>query len=152
GRPVQYAYTAAPLALFHVQTPYAARPWAVEAPSAGFALTWDVLLDLRRGGIDIARITHAAGLSSPGGPALDTRLPFAERYDVPEQTVRAISETKRHGGRVVAMGTTVARALEGAAAAHGGHLVAGTGMTNFLLGPRTHRNVVDGIVTGLHEA
>ena len=78
GRAVQYAHTARSLALWHVQTAYAARPWAAEAPSAGFALTWDLLLDLRRRGISTARVTHAAGLSSTGDGELDARLPLAE--------------------------------------------------------------------------
>jgi S-adenosylmethionine:tRNA ribosyltransferase-isomerase len=152
GRPVQYAYVAKPLALWHVQTAYAARPWASEAPSAGFSLTWELLLDLRRRGIGIARITHAAGLSSTGDPALDARLPLPERYDVPEAAATAIAAAKALGGRVVAVGTTVTRALEGAAANAGGRLVAGEGTTDLLLGPRTRRAVVDGILTGAHDA
>jgi S-adenosylmethionine:tRNA ribosyltransferase-isomerase len=152
GRPVQYAYTAAPLAIWHVQTAYAARPWAVEAPSAGFALTWDLLLELRRRGVGIARITHAAGLSSTGDRALDARLPLAERYDVSAETVRAVEQTKAMGGRVIAAGTTVARALESAAAADGRRLVAGRGTTDLRLGPSSRPRVVDGIVTGVHDA
>ncbi len=125
GRPVQYAHTARPLALWQVQTAYAARPWAVEAPSAGLALTWDLLLDLRRRGIALARVTHAAGLSSTGDGELDGRLPLAERYEVPAETVRAVAAARRRGGRVVAVGTTVVRALEGDARSHAGRLVAG---------------------------
>jgi S-adenosylmethionine:tRNA ribosyltransferase-isomerase len=151
GRPVQYAHTARPLALWHVQTAYAARPWAVEAPSAGFALTWELLLDLRRHGVAIASVTHAAGLSSTGESELDARLPLAERYEVPEDTVRAVASARERGGRVVAVGTTVARALEGDAADHGGRLVAGAGTTDLRLGPGMRRRVVDGILTGVHD-
>jgi S-adenosylmethionine:tRNA ribosyltransferase-isomerase len=151
GRPVQYAHTAAPLALWQVQTAYAARPWAAEAPSAGFALTWDLLLDLRRRGVGIGRVTHAAGLSSTGDGELDGRLPLAERYEVTADTVRAIESARERGGRVVAVGTTAARALEGAAANDEGRLVARQGMTELLLGPHARRNVVDGIVTGVHD-
>lgn len=150
GRPVQYAYLRRPLALWHVQTAYASRPWAAEAPSAGFALTWELLLDLRRRGVGVARVTHAAGLSSTGDEALDARLPLAERYEVTEEAVRAVEATRARGGRVVAVGTTVARALE--AAAGGGRLVASRGMTELRLGPRRRPRVVDGIVTGVHEA
>ena len=152
GRPVQYAYTAAPLALWHVQTAYASRPWAVEAPSAGFVLTWDLLLALRRRGVGVARITHAAGLSSTGDAALDARLPLAERYEITEETVRAVGAAKAGGGRVVALGTTVARALESAAVVGGGRLVASRGTTELRLGPGAPPRVVDGIVTGVHEA
>ena len=151
GRPVQYAHTARPLALWQVQTAYAARPWAVEAPSAGLALSWELLLDLRRRGIAIERVTHAAGLSSTGDGALDARLPFAERYEVPEGTVRAVAAARRRGGRVVAVGTTVVRALEGDARSHRGRLIAGAGTTELRLGPAMRRRVVDGILTGLHD-
>jgi S-adenosylmethionine:tRNA ribosyltransferase-isomerase len=152
GRPVQYAYTAGPLALWHVQTPYATRPWAVEAPSAGFPLTWELLLDLRRRSVGIARITHAAGLSSTGDEALDALLPLAERYDVPEETVDAIESARDRGGRVVTVGTTVTRALEGAAANGAGRVASGVGTTDLVLGAGTRLDVVDGILTGVHEA
>lgn len=151
GRPVQYAYMKGPLALWHVQTAYAARPWASEAPSAGFALTWDLLLDLMRAGVALARITHAAGLSSTGSAELDALLPLREAFDIPEATVRAVAEAHAHGGRVVAVGTTVARALEGSAAAHAGTLRAGRGTTDLRLGPASRRAVTDGILTGIHE-
>ncbi|HVR09345.1 MAG TPA: S-adenosylmethionine:tRNA ribosyltransferase-isomerase [Thermoanaerobaculia bacterium] len=151
GRPVQYAHTDRPLALWQVQTPYAARPWAAEAPSAGFALTWELLLDLRRRGIAVARVTHAAGLSSTGDRELDARLPLAEGYEVPQDTVRAVERARERSGRVVAVGTTVARALEGDAACHGGRLVAEAGTTDLRLGPALRRGVVDGILTGVHD-
>lgn len=152
GRPVQYSYTAKPLALWHVQTAYAARPWAAEAPSAGFALTWELLLGLKRQGVSLARVTHAAGLSSTGDDALDAALPLSERYDVPAATVQAIGTAKREGGRVIAVGTTVTRALEGAAANHHGELTAGEGTTSLRLGPGSRRQIVDGLVTGVHDA
>jgi S-adenosylmethionine:tRNA ribosyltransferase-isomerase len=151
GRPVQYAYASNDLSSWHVQTPYAARPWAVEAPSAGFAFTWELLLDLERRGVTLARVTHAAGLSSTGDDALDARLPLAERFDVPEETVRAVEKGRDRGGRVVAAGTSVVRALEGAAATSGGRLVAARGLTDVRLGPGTRRTVVDGVLTGIHE-
>jgi S-adenosylmethionine:tRNA ribosyltransferase-isomerase len=151
ARPVQYAHTARPLALWQVQTAYAARPWAVEAPSAGLALSWELLLDLRRRGIAIARVTHAAGLSSTGDGELDARLPLAERYEVPEETVRAVAAARRRGGRVVAVGTTAVRALEGNARSHRGRLAAGAGTTALRLGPALRRRVVDGILTGVHD-
>jgi S-adenosylmethionine:tRNA ribosyltransferase-isomerase len=152
GRPVQYAHTEGALALWDVQTAYAARPWAAEAPSAGFALTWDLLLDLRRQGTGLARVTHAAGLSSTGDAALDARLPLRERYDVPAATVEAVERARAKGGRIVAVGTTVTRALESAAVAEGGRLRAGPGATDLRLGADTRRRVVDGILTGVHDA
>jgi S-adenosylmethionine:tRNA ribosyltransferase-isomerase len=151
GRPVQYSYLAGPLALWHLQTAYAARPWAVEAPSAGLPLTWSLLLELRRRGVQLASLTHAAGLSSTGDAALDAALPRPERFEVPASTVDAIHATRAGGGRVVAVGTTVVRALEGRAAASGGTLSPGEGVTDLLLGPGFVPRVVDGLFTGVHE-
>lgn len=149
GRPVQYAYMGEPLALWSVQTVFAGRPWAAEMPSAGRPLDWDTLLALRRGGVEIAAVTHAAGLSSTGDAALDAALPLRERFEVPAATVAAIARARARGGRVIAVGTTVVRALEGCARAHG-ELRAGVGETDLLLGPGFVPRVVDGLVTGMH--
>jgi S-adenosylmethionine:tRNA ribosyltransferase-isomerase len=146
ARPVQYAYVERPLALYHVQTPYAERPWAVEMPSAGRPLAWEILLEMRRHGVTIARLTHAAGLSSTGDPALDARLPLRESFEIPAETVSAIEHATRTGGRVVAIGTTVARAIEGSSP-----LRPGRGETDFLLGPGFVPRVLNGLLTGLHE-
>ncbi|HSO34789.1 MAG TPA: S-adenosylmethionine:tRNA ribosyltransferase-isomerase, partial [Labilithrix sp.] len=152
GKPVQYAHVPRPLALWDVQNAWAGRPWAVEMPSAGRAIRTATLLALRRRGVDIAWVTHAAGLSATGDPAIDARLPFPERFDVPEATARAIRRTKARGGRVVAVGTSVARALESAARRSGaGRLRGASGTTDLLLGPETALAVVDGLLTGVHE-
>ncbi len=151
GRPVQYAHVEGPLDLWHVQSSFASRPWAVEPPSAGRPLTFAVLDRLRSGGISLAVVTHAAGLSSTGDPTLDALLPLEERFDLPEATLRAIERTRRVGGRVVAVGTTVVRALEGCAAGHGGTLVAGEGSTDLRLDGRSKLRVVSGLLTGIHE-
>ncbi|MEJ7602785.1 MAG: S-adenosylmethionine:tRNA ribosyltransferase-isomerase [Kofleriaceae bacterium] len=140
GAPVQYAHRREPLALWSVQTAYAARPWAAEMPSAGRALPGEVLLGLRRAGIEIATLTHAAGLSSTGDPALDRGLPWPERYDIPERTAGAIRRAKR----VIAVGTTVVRALE----ASGGE--AGQGIARLKLDAAYRPQVVDGLISGLH--
>jgi len=150
GRPVQYAHIAAPLALWDVWTVIAARPVAFEAPSAGFVLDWRLLDALARRGVAFGTLTHAAGLSSTGDAALDARLPFDEPYHVPAATVAAVRAAERRGGRVVALGTTVARALEHAAAQPGG-LVAGPGLATNRLGRGSRLRVVDALVTGTHE-
>jgi len=152
GRPVQYSYLAHDLPLWAVQTVYAARPWAFEMPSAGRPLSWEILLALRRKGVRWASLTHAAGLSSTGDPAIDAALPLAERFDIPAATVRAVAETRARGGRVVAVGTTVVRALEGAAARAGGELRAGAGETDLVITPAFRPRVVDGILSGAHAA
>jgi S-adenosylmethionine:tRNA ribosyltransferase-isomerase len=151
GRPVQYSYVRAPLALWHVQTAYASRPWAVEAPSAGRPLTWRVLLEARRRGVALAAVTHAAGLSSTGDPTLDAALPLPEPFDIPASTVTAVTRTRAAGGRIVAVGTTVVRALEGAADAGGGWLRAGEGHTSLRLDGGFRRRIVDGLLTGIHQ-
>jgi S-adenosylmethionine:tRNA ribosyltransferase-isomerase len=151
GRPVQYSYLTGPLALWHIQTSYAARPWAAEPPSAGLPLTWTLLLELRRRGVRFASLTHAAGLSSTGDPTLDAALPRPERSDIPASTVEAIHATRATRGRVVAVGTTVVRALEGRAASSGGILTPGEGVTDLLLGPGFVPQVVHGLLTGVHE-
>lgn len=152
GRPVQYAHRRELLPLYEVQTAYAARPWAAEMPSAGRPLTWQVLLELRRRGIAIARLTHAAGLSSTGDEAMDRALPWPERYEVPRATLAAVAETKARGGRVIAIGTTVVRALESAVAEVEGARGErdARGIATLVLGPSYRPRVVDGLVSGLH--
>ena len=151
GRPVQYSYLAHDLPLWAVQTVYAARPWAFEMPSAGRPLSWEILLALRRNGVRWASLTHAAGLSSTGDPAIDVALPLAERYDIPPATVHAVADAHARGGRVIAVGTTVVRALEGAAAKPGG-LHAGSGETDLIITPTFRPRVIDGILSGAHAA
>jgi len=150
GAPIQYAHRPAPLPFWSVQTAYATRPWAAEMPSAGRALTWDILLSLRRRGVAIAALTHAAGLSATGDPALDAALPLPERYEIPDGTARAVADARRRGGRVIAVGTTVVRALEASAVEHLGAVAAGPGVASLVLTPAHRLRVVDGIVSGIH--
>lgn len=144
GRPIQYAYLDRDLALWDVWTPIAALPVAFEAPSAGFALDWRLLGALRDRGVEFATITLAAGISSTGDPALDARLPFDEPYRVPASTAAAIRRAKARGGRIVAVGTTVARCL-----AHSGGR-AGEGVADQRIGAGTRLRVVDAMLSGTH--
>jgi S-adenosylmethionine:tRNA ribosyltransferase-isomerase len=148
GAPVQYAHRPERLALWSVQTAYAGRPWAAEMPSAGRPLTWDTMLGLRRAGIEVAPLTHAAGLSSTGDDALDRALPWPERYEIPRRTIDAIGAARARGGRVIAIGTTVVRALE--AAAQDGEPRAGSGVATLRLDASYRPHVVAGLVSGLH--
>jgi S-adenosylmethionine:tRNA ribosyltransferase-isomerase len=150
GKPVQYAHRPELLPLYAVQTAYASRPWAAEMPSAGRPLTWDVLLALKRAGVQIATLTHAAGLSSTGDDALDRALPWPERYEIPRRTIELVAETKAKGGRVIAIGTTVVRALESAAHPSIGSFHAGSGVATLRLDAGYKLRVVDGLVSGLH--
>ena len=152
GRPVQYAHLAHDLPLWAVQTVYATRPWAFEMPSAGRPLSWEILLALRRRGVRWASLTHAAGLSATGDPAIDAALPLPEAFEIPSATARAVAETRARGGRVVAVGTTVVRALEGAAQQRNGIVRAGRGETDLRITPTFRPRVVDGILSGAHAA
>jgi S-adenosylmethionine:tRNA ribosyltransferase-isomerase len=150
GRPIQYSHLAAPLAIWDTWTPLAAAPVAFEPPSAGFALDWAALDELRSRRIAFATLTHAAGISSTGDAELDRRLPFDEPYRIPTATAQAISQARARGGRVVAIGTTVVRALEDAAR-DDGSIHAGEGLARGRIGAATRLRVVDAILSGTHE-
>lgn len=151
GRPIQYRHVSEPLELWDVQNPFASRPFAFEAPSAGLSLDFALITALKRRGVGIAALTHAAGVSALGSPELDARLPLPERYAIPEATRVAIEATLARGGRVIAVGTTVVRALEASHAEHG-RVHSGEGTAELKLGPRFQRQVVDALLTGMHEA
>ncbi len=150
GRPVQYAHVPTPLALWDVWTAIASPPVAFEPPSAGFALDWHMIAALRARHIGFATITHAAGISSTGDAELDSRLPFDEPYEIPFSTARAIAGARARGGRIIAIGTTVVRALEHSARRHG-TVRAGRDIATGRVGPATRLRVVDAILTGVHE-
>jgi S-adenosylmethionine:tRNA ribosyltransferase-isomerase len=142
GRPVQYSYLERPLELWHTQTAFAARPWSVEQPSAARPLGPSLLLALKQRGVGLATLTHAAGLSSTGDAALDAALPLPERYEVPAETLARAQAARR----VIAVGTTVVRALESAAAT--GRLA---GETDLHVDGNYALQVVDALYTGMHE-
>jgi S-adenosylmethionine:tRNA ribosyltransferase-isomerase len=140
GEPVRYRYLDRPWDLRHFQNVYAARPWAAEMPSAGRAIDHRMLLALQRAGVAVHTLTHAAGLSATGDPALDRLLPLPEVYEVPAETLAAAESARR----VIAIGTSVVRALESAAR---GPLA---GITDLRVGPGFVPRLVDGIVSNLH--
>jgi S-adenosylmethionine:tRNA ribosyltransferase-isomerase len=149
GRPVQYAHMAEELELWSVQTPFAAQPWAVEMPSAGRPISMALLLSLRRHGIEVASLTHSAGLSSLGDERLDAVLPLPERYHLPTETNELYARCRQRGGRVIAVGTTVVRALE--TALNDGKLRVGSGISELVVdGEVGPVRAVDGLLTGLH--
>jgi S-adenosylmethionine:tRNA ribosyltransferase-isomerase len=150
GRPIQYAHVPSPLALWDVWAPIAGPPVAFEPPSAGFALDWRTLAALRARGVGFATLTHAAGISSTGDEALDQRLPFDEPYVIPDVTASALRRARAGGGRVVAVGTTVVRALEHAAA-RDGRVRSGQGLADQRIGAGSRLRVVNAVLTGTHE-
>jgi S-adenosylmethionine:tRNA ribosyltransferase-isomerase len=150
GRPIQYAHVSAPLALWDVWTPIAAMPVAFEAPSASYALDWRLLGEMRNRGIAFASLTHAAGISSTGDDALDRRLPLDEPYRIPATTARAIRHARLGRGRIIAVGTTVLRALEDAATPDGS-IREGEGLATGRIDAASQLRVVDALLTGTHE-
>jgi S-adenosylmethionine:tRNA ribosyltransferase-isomerase len=150
GRPIQYAYVPEPLAIWDTWTVAAGLPAAFEPPSAGFLLDWATIDAIRTQGATFATLTHAAGISSTGDEELDRLLPFDEPYVIPHATVEAIARSKRDGGRVIAIGTTVVRALEHAARS-AGTVEPGPGIATGRIGAATPPRIVDAIVSGMHE-
>lgn len=150
GKPIQYSHMQTSLELWDVWTRIAGPPVAFEPPSASFILDWHVLSEIREHCAAFETITHAAGISSTGDEDLDHLLPFDEPYHIPEATAKAVEITRRRGGRVIAVGTTVVRALE-AAATGDGHLRSGDGVAKGKIGPATRLRVVDAILSGTHE-
>ncbi|MDB4867083.1 MAG: S-adenosylmethionine tRNA ribosyltransferase [Cohnella sp.] len=151
GEPVRYEYITHPWELDYYQTVYASVPGSVEMPSAGRAFSWELIFKLQRKGIRIGFIQLHTGLSY----LLDDSLHLSpsdnfEQYEVPSETADAIRETKQAGGRVVAVGTTVVRALETAVDEHGDP-AAQSGWTNLQIDSSVALRIVDGLVTGFHE-
>jgi S-adenosylmethionine:tRNA ribosyltransferase-isomerase len=109
-----------------------------------------VLESFARRRIGFATLTHAAGLSSTGDPALDAMLPFDEAYTIPPSTARLINRARARGSRIVAVGTSVVRALEHAAN-DDGKVREGEGLAMGKLGAGSRLRVVDALLTGTHE-
>jgi S-adenosylmethionine:tRNA ribosyltransferase-isomerase len=145
GRPIRYAYVPKAHPISAYQTVFARHPGSAEMPSAGRPFTGDIVLDLITRGVAVAPITLHTGVSSQeaGEP------PLPEPFSVSAATARIVNTTRAAGGRVVAVGTTVTRALESAADPDG--VVAPTsGWTELVLGPDRPARVVSGLVTGWH--
>ncbi len=145
GRPIRYAYVPRPWPLPDYQTVFAREPGSAEMPSAGRPFTAQVVTDLVTRGAALAPIVLHAGVSSQeaGEP------PQPERFRVPEATARLVNVTREAGGRVIAVGTTVTRALESAASPDG-FVRPGHGWTDLVLGPARPARAVTGLVTGWH--
>jgi S-adenosylmethionine:tRNA ribosyltransferase-isomerase len=145
GRPITYSYLHGRWPVSAYQTVFAHDPGSAEMPSAGRPFTASLVTELVSAGIGVAPITLHAGVSSleEGEP------PLAERYRVPAATARLVNLTRASGGRIVAVGTTVTRALETVAHVDG-WLGSGSGWTDLVLGPQRPARVVDGLITGWH--
>lgn len=146
GRPIAYGYLRRRLPLADYQTVFARHPGSAEMPSAGRPFTPEVVVDLVTQGIAVAPVRLHTGVSSQeaGEP------PQPERFHVPGSTARLVNATLDGGGRVVAVGTTVTRALE-SAVTDDGRAVARSGWTDLLLGPQHPPRLVSGLLTGWHD-
>ncbi len=146
GRPIRYGYVPESWPITAYQNSFSREPGSAEMPSAGRALTAEVITDLVAHGIVVAPIVLHTGVASL--EAHET--PYPERYDVPGPTARLVNATHAAGGRVVAIGTTVVRALETAVdddgVVHPGH-----GWTDLVITPERGVHAVDGLLTGWHE-
>jgi S-adenosylmethionine:tRNA ribosyltransferase-isomerase len=147
GEPIRYSYVPAPVPASHYQTVFATEPGSAETPSAGRSFSWELVLALQRGGIDLNDILLHTGLSSLQDDDVDAEHPlFEEWFEVDARAVGAVNRA----ARVIAVGTTVVRALETAAKGRG-QVQAMQGWTRLRLGPGSPLQVVDGLLTGFHE-
>ena len=145
GRPVAYAYLAGRFPLGDFQTVFADEPGSAEMASAGRPFTAELVLRLAVRGVAVAPVVLHAGVSSPELH----EPPLPERFRVPASTAALVNATRAAGSRVVAVGTTVTRALE-TAAGPDGTVRPSSGWTDLVLGPHRPARVVTGLVSGLH--
>jgi S-adenosylmethionine:tRNA ribosyltransferase-isomerase len=146
GAPIRYSYVTRAWPSAYYQTVYATEPGSAEMPSAGRAFTTELITRLVASGVRIAPLLLHTGVAS----LEDHEPPYEEYFRVPAATARLVNETRAAGRRVIAVGTTVVRALEtvgdGAGVAH-----AGEGWTDLVVTPERGVRIVDGLLTGLHE-
>ncbi|MFF2450177.1 S-adenosylmethionine:tRNA ribosyltransferase-isomerase [Neobacillus sp. NPDC058068] len=147
GEPVRYEYIEQPWDLDYYQTVFASHPGSVEMPSAGRAFSWELLFKLKRKGIQLEFIQLHTGLSYLlDDQWVQTPEENEEEYHISENTMERILEAKLAGNKIIAVGTTVVRALE-TAARHD----ALSGITNLYINQQYPLKIADGIITGLHE-
>jgi S-adenosylmethionine:tRNA ribosyltransferase-isomerase len=151
GRPIRYEYVSRPWSLDHYQTVYAREPGSAEMPSAGRSFTWQLLFGLQRRGVETAHLVLHTGLSSYLDDELDARHPASEEeYTIGEIAAGKVNRARAAGRRVIAVGTTVVRALESAAGPDG-RVRAGHAYTRLRITADHPLRAVDGLLTGLHE-
>ncbi len=146
GRPITYNYIPKPFPLSAYQTVFARSAGSAEMPSAGRPFTRSLLACLRRSGVQLARLVLHTGVAS----LEQHEEPYEEWYEVPLRSAELVRATHARGGRVIAVGTTVVRALESSVDASG-NVIASRGWTDLVITPERGVRVVDGLLTGLHE-
>jgi S-adenosylmethionine:tRNA ribosyltransferase-isomerase len=149
GEPIRYSYATGRWPLQAYQTAFGRWPGSAEMPSAARPFTPSIVTELAARGVTIAPVTLHCGVSSLEAD----EDPYPEQYDVPPATARLVNLTRQSGGRVIAAGTTVVRALETAAVTGtaGPRVEPKAGWTSHVVTPETGLRVVDGLLTGLHE-
>jgi S-adenosylmethionine:tRNA-ribosyltransferase-isomerase (queuine synthetase) len=153
GVPIRYSYVPRDWPLTAYQTVFAREPGSAEMPSASRPFSLPVVAELVSRGVLIAPLTLHCGVSSLEGE----EDPYPEPYDVPPATADLVNHVRARGGRVIAGGTTVVRALETAAlrsegmGRSDGLVAASAGWTSHVVTPETGVHAVDGLLTGLHE-
>jgi S-adenosylmethionine:tRNA-ribosyltransferase-isomerase (queuine synthetase) len=148
GSPIRYSYVPREWPLSYYQTVFAREPGSAEMPSASRPFSPSVVTRLVAAGVLIAPLTLHCGVSSLEGD----EEPYPEPYDVPPATADLVNHVRARGGRVIAGGTTVVRALETAALrGTDGRVCAAAGWTSHVVTPETGVSAVDGLLTGLHE-
>ncbi|HEV3381883.1 MAG TPA: S-adenosylmethionine:tRNA ribosyltransferase-isomerase [Trebonia sp.] len=141
GMPIRYGYVGGEWGLGMYQTVFGERFGSAEMPSAARPFSPAVVTALASHGVLIAPVTLHCGVSSLEAG----EDPYPEQYDVPPSTARLVQMVRKAGGRVIAAGTTVVRAMETAGTR------SGAGWTSLVVTPETGVRVVDGLLTGLHE-
>jgi S-adenosylmethionine:tRNA ribosyltransferase-isomerase len=146
GSPIRYQYVPGRWPLSYYQTVFATEPGSAEMPSAGRAFTKRIVERLERNGVEVVPLVLHTGVAS-----LESKeLPYPERYRVPAGTAAVVNRARARGSRVVAVGTTVVRALE-AVASPDGFVRPGGGWTDLVITPERGLYTVNAILTGLHE-
>jgi S-adenosylmethionine:tRNA ribosyltransferase-isomerase len=146
GHPIRYSHVRHPWPLSAYQTTYGTEPGSAEMPSAGRAFTPEVFTALMTRGVAVAPLVLHTGVSSPEAD----EAPYPEPYKVPASTAALVNHTHRQGHNVIAVGTTVVRALE-TVADEAGTAHPGEGWTELVVTPERGVRVVDGLLTGWHE-
>lgn len=146
GKPIAYPYVRGEWPIGMYQTVYARVPGSAEMPSAGRPFSRDVIERLYAKGIVVAELVLHTGVASPQRD----EPPYEEWYCVPHDTAAKVNAAKRFGNRVIAIGTTVIRALESASDDHG-IVSASNGWTDLVVAPPRHVRTADALITGFHE-
>ena len=146
GAPIRYGYVTEAWPIAAYQTVFAVEPGSAEMPSAARAFTPEVVTELVARGIGVTPLTLHTGVSS----LEEHEPPYAEWFDVPAVTARRVEQTRAAGGRVIAVGTTVVRALESAVDERG-VVRARRGWTDVIVTPERGVHAADGLLTGMHE-